>query len=309
MKGTTMRRWMIAATMAATMMGSSIAEAAGSLRTLPTQLERADEKKYGEGKKAYDDGDYATAAKTFAGIMNRVPESPANRSIRASLVLDVMASYQAAFERSGDVAMLKAGMDAYYAYFKAYRDAHASTNIPETVVEARFVLKEALAHAEGKSGRVKNDNGGGATTNDGGTTTNSDSAGNGNSAVKPASGSAAGSTDDAQSSSTTLIATGAVLLALGVGATAMIGIGAVEGKRAREDSKLPGYTDEQRDGIDKRGRSMNSLLIAGAVTAPVLAIAGISLVVVGAKNKRKAQLALAPSVSRRFAGVVLRGRF
>ncbi len=153
-------------------------------------------------------------------------------------------------------------------------------------------MKEALGHAEAG-------NHGG--TNNGGT--------NNGPAVKPASGNAAGSTDDPENSGTTLIATGAVLLALGVGATAMIGIGAIEGKRAREDGKLPGYSDEQREGIDKRGRSMNWLLIAGAVTAPVLAIAGISLVVVGAKSKRKAQLALAPSVTRRFAGVVLRGRF
>jgi hypothetical protein len=301
MTRTSMRRFLIAATMAVAMMGSSVAEAAPRLRTVPAQLDKADEKKYGDGRSAYEKGDYGSAAKTFSGIMNHVPESAANRTIRASLVLVIMAAYQAAYEGSGDIAMLKAGMDAYYNYFRAYRDAHASTNIPESVVDARFVMKEALGHAEA------NKNGGTTTNTNGGTTTTGNS-GN-EAAAKPASGGAAGSTDDSQSSSTTLIASGAVLLALGVGATAMIGIGAVEGKRAREDGKLPGYTDEQRDGIDKRGRSMNSLLIAGAVTAPVLAIAGISLVVVGAKSKRKAQLALAPSVTRRFAGVVLRGRF
>jgi hypothetical protein len=293
-----LRRWTIAATMAVTMMASSVAEAAGTLRTVPSQLDKSDASKYGEGKRAYDKGDYASAAKTFAGIMGRVPESPINRTIRASLVLDVMAAYQAAYEGSGDIAMLKAGVDAYYAYFQAYRDAHASTNIPESVVEARFVLKEALGHAEAKKNGGKPDDGG--KPSDGGKP---------NDGVTAASGSTAASTDDPGKPGTTLIASGAVLIALGVGATAMIGIGAIEGKRAREDGKLPGYTDEQRDTIDKRGRSMNSLLIAGAVTAPVLAIAGISLVVVGAKSKRKAQLALAPSVTRRFAGVVLRGRF
>ncbi|MFO0631612.1 MAG: hypothetical protein U0168_02040 [Nannocystaceae bacterium] len=100
-----------------------------------------------------------------------------------------------------------------------------------------------------------------------------------------------------------------MMLALGVGATAMIGVGAVEGARARDDQKLPGYSDDQRMRIDQRGRSMNALLISGAVLAPVLAVTGISLIAVGAKNKRKAQLAIAPAVTQRYAGVVLRGRF
>jgi len=86
------------------------------------QLEKGNEKKYGEGKRAYDEGEFGSAAKTFSEIMNHVPESPTNRTIRASLVLDIMAAYQAAYEGSGDIAMLKAGMDAYYGYFRAYRD-------------------------------------------------------------------------------------------------------------------------------------------------------------------------------------------
>jgi hypothetical protein len=94
-----------------------------------------------------------------------------------------------------------------------------------------------------------------------------------------------------------------------VGSTAMIGIGAVEGNRAREDQKLPGYTPEQRANIDRRGRSMNNLLIAGAVTAPVLSVAGIALVIVGAKKKKETHIAIAPSISTRLTGIVIRGRF
>ena len=315
------RRWIVASSLATTLMASGLAQAAGTLRTVPSQLDKSEATKYGEGKRAYDKGSYAAAGKTFAGLLGRVPESPANRSIRASLVLDTMAAYQAAYESGGDVAMLRAGMDAYYDYFRAYRDAHASTNIPEPVVEARFVMKEALGHAEAAGNRNNGTTNNGTTNN--GTTNNgnpsdttptnapTDAPNNGtpSNSNNARGGSRSASTDDVPKSGTTLVATGAVLIALGVGATAMIGIGAVEGKRARSDQKLMGYSDEQRTDIDRRGRSMNTLLIVGAVTAPLLALTGVSLVVVGATQKRKAQLAIAPSLTTKFAGVMLRGRF
>ena len=313
------RRWIVASSLATTLMASGLAQAAGTLRTVPSQLDKSEATKYGEGKRAYDKGSYAAAGKTFEGLLGRVPESPANRSIRASLVLDTMAAYQAAYESGGDVAMLRAGMDAYYDYFRAYRDAHASTNIPEPVVEARFVMKEALGHAEA-AGTRNNGTTNNGTTNDGSPSDttptdapnnapNNATPSNGNNARGDSRGSRSGSTDDVSKSGTTMVATGAVLIALGVGATAMIGIGAVEGKRARSDQKLMGYSDEQRTDIDRRGRSMNTLLIVGAVTAPLLAITGVSLVVVGATQKRKAELAIAPSLTTKFAGVMLRGRF
>ncbi len=307
------RQWLVAAVVAASLVLPGAAQAAGTLRTQTAQLERADATRYTAGKQAWDRQDFAAAAKTFEALLGRVAESPANRTIRASLVLDTMAAYRAAYERGGDVAMLRAGMNAYYGYFKTYRDTHASTNIPEAVVEARFVMKEALAHAE-SGGRRKAAGSGpaqpAATEPAAAEPTAAEPA-----AAEPArgagsSGRGAFSTDDPRPPGTTLIATGAVLVALGVGATAMIGVGAVNGKRARADQKLPGYTPEQRDRIDRRGRMMNTLLIAGAVTAPVLAVAGITLVAVGvAKKKRASGLAFAPEITGRYAGITVRGRF
>ncbi|HWB76060.1 MAG TPA: hypothetical protein VG755_13920 [Nannocystaceae bacterium] len=316
-----LRRWFAAAVIAAALGPSGFATAAAPLRSNPSTLPKGDVRnKYEQGARAYEGADYAKAGKQWAELLGKLPETPSSRTMRASLVIDTMSAYQAAYEANGDIAMLKAGMDAYYGYFKAYRDAHGSTNIPEPVVEARFVMKEALEHAEAGGNQPNNGTNGSGGTNGGGNTngtgtdgtsagvTNGNgSAGNNNAAnAKPKRGRGDRSESD---SATPLIASGAVLLALGAGASSMIAVGAVEGSRARQDQKLPGYSESQRMNIDQRGRSMNSLLIAGAVVTPVLVLSGISLIAAGAVKRHKAQIAIAPSVSTKFTGIVLRGRF
>lgn len=320
-----LRRWIAAAVIAAALVPSGFANAAAPLRSNPSTLPKGDVRnKYEQGARAYEGADYAKAAKTWADLLGKLPETPASRTMRASLVIDTMSAYQAAYEAGGDIAMLKAGMDAYYGYFKTYRDAHGSTNIPEPVVEARFVMKEALEHAE--VGGNKNGNNGGTGGSNGGGTANGNGTDNGGGAGTSAGGTSgngsAGGTSAAggkrkpgrgdrgeRDPATPLIASGAVLLALGAGASSMIAVGAVEGSRARQDQRLPGYSESQRMNIDQRGRSMNSLLIAGAVVTPVLVVSGISLLAVGAVKRHKAQLAVAPAVSPKFTGIVLRGRF
>jgi hypothetical protein len=318
-----LRRWIAAAVIAAALVPSGFANAAAPLRSNPSTLPKGDVRsKYEQGARAYEGADYAKAGKLWNELLGKLPETPSSRTMRASLVIDTMSAYQAAYEAGGDIAMLKAGMDAYYGYFKAYRDAHGSTNIPEPVVEARFVMKEALEHAEaggnrpndGKTGTGGTNGGGNANANgtDNGGTAAGGTNGNGSAEGKRAANGKPkrGRGDRGESDSATpLIASGAVLLALGAGASSMIAVGAVEGSRARQDQKLPGYTEAQRMNIDQRGRSMNSLLIAGAVVTPVLVLSGISLIAVGAAKRHKAQIAVAPSVSRKFTGIVLRGRF
>lgn len=100
-------------------------------------------------------------------------------------------------------------------------------------------------------------------------------------------------------------------MAVGVGSTSLIVVGAIEGQRARTDQKLPGYTDEQRDAIDKRGRQMNALFIAGLVTAPVLVGAGAALVAIGVKKRRAGSrmASVSPMLGGGLAGVTIRGRF
>ena len=117
-----LRQWLVAAAVAVTMASTGTVHAAGALRTVPSHLEKADASKYAEGKRAYEKQDYAAAGKTFTALLGRVPESPANRTIRASLVLDAMAAYQAAYEGSGGPFFL--GPKPSYADFHWFPWAH-----------------------------------------------------------------------------------------------------------------------------------------------------------------------------------------
>lgn len=116
---------------------------------------------------------------------------------------------------------------------------------------------------------------------------------------------------NADKAGTPLIAAGAAIMAVGVGASSLIVVGAVEGKRARADHKLPGYTDEQRAAIDKRGKSMNALFIAGLAATPALVGAGVALIIVGSKKRKQAamQASIAPLFKRGVAGVSVSGKF
>jgi len=311
------QRWITAAVVIAALAQAGTAHAlVPPLRSNPDAMPTDVRRQFTDGKKAYDAQEFARAAKGFAAALHRVPDTPVNRSVRAFLVVDAMVAYQEAFEVGEDIEMLRAGMEVYYGYFKSYRDVHGSTNIPQVVVEQRFAMKETLARAESRA------KGNGPTTTT--TTTTSTGTTTGTTAADPQpvaadddrgrkprernrdrSGPADGGTDRSKA----LIVSGAVNLALGVGLSSLIAVGAINGKRAREDQKNPGFTPEQRERIDQQGRTANALFISGLVLTPLFIAAGATLLGKGVSDRRKAQLSLAPSVTPRFAGVVLRGRF
>jgi hypothetical protein len=231
------------------------------------------------------------------------------------------------------VALLETGLDHYFRYFQLYRETYGSPRIPQQVVTARYDLKAMIddAKAGGKAAGngSGNDNEGNSNTsangnsagNDGGTQGESNHPTDHSSSAQDQDGAPADDSSGGVSvsvsgggpndrSGTPLIAAGAAVLALGVGASSMIAVGAIEGQRAREDQKTPGFTDEQRDRIDQRGRSMNGLLIAGAVVTPILVGTGAALLGVGVKRRRDRKLAaVVPTVNRSFVGVTIRGRF
>ncbi len=303
------KRWITAAVLFAALTHSATAQAlVPPLRSNPGAMTPEARKQFAAGQKAYDAQEFERAAQGFATALQKVQETPANRSVRAFLVVDAMVAYQEAFELSNDPAHLQAGLDLYYAYFKTYRETHGSTNIPEIVVEQRFAIKETLSRVESRK----------STTTTTTTPTSSSPSSNTNDSTPVAQAddrdrrnrnrdgrADVGTTDKSKP----LIISGAVSLALGAGASSMIAIGAINGRHAREDQKNPAYTDEQRDRIDQQGRTANALFIAGLVTTPVFLVTGAALLGKGLSDRRKAQLSFAPSVTPRFAGVVLRGRF
>jgi len=313
------QRCITAAVLVATLGHGAVAQAgaAPSLRSNPKTMSQGTRRQFDQGRAAYQAADFAKAGQTFAGALQGVPDVPTNRSVRAFLVVDAMSSYQEAYEKSGNVQMLETGMDVYYAYFKSYRDAYGTSNIPEVVVEARFVMKEALAHARQNGGKPGGSNGDNPqpppppdpqsdSTDDGATQPQPVAADRRGDRRRARADADSGTGGDA---STPLIASGATMLALGVGASSMIAVGAIQGQRIREDQKQPGYSDEQRERMDEQGKQMNAVFIAGLVVTPVLLATGSALLAKGLIDRRKARLSVAPSVTPKFAGVVVRGRF
>lgn len=127
-----------------------------------------------------------------------------------------------------------------------------------------------------------------------------------------------------------LTISGAVLTSLGVAGLAVMGGGVGRGRatddeiaalKDRKDWNDPCLTeyqacsDERRGKLDlliARGNASNAMMIAGGVTGGVFLIAGVTLLVLGRKQKRDAEkLALLPipSVTASSLGVLLHGRF
>ncbi len=315
----------------ATLLGTLVlAAAAPALAAAPLQANGASvpkgptQDRYRKGRIAFDAGRFEEAGQAWADVLDQVPESARNRGLRSKLILDVMSAYRAAYEQSGDVAMLERGLEHYFRYFAVYKETYQSPRIPREVVVARYDLKSMIDEAKKGSPQAAGDDGETGESSENGQTEES-TAGEpvsegsstreeGGAPVEPTRSSGArmevsgGGPKDRNG--TPLIAAGATVLALGVGASSMIAVGAIEGQRAREDQKMPGFTEEQRDRIDQRGRSMNGLLIAGLVTTPVLVATGAALLAVGAKRRRdRGVAAVSPTFGRSFAGVVVRGRF
>ena len=85
------------------------------------------------------------------------------------------------------------------------------------------------------------------------------------------------------------------------------------GKSADEDHAAAG-TKAEVDDADRRGRLGNTLTIAGAATAGVFAVAGVTLVVMGAQASKKrggtaANMWMAPALGTALTGFQVGGRF
>jgi hypothetical protein len=116
---------------------------------------------------------------------------------------------------------------------------------------------------------------------------------------------------------TGLIAGGAAMLTLGAGGLAMIGAGLAMGaSRQREAESLDLPAEQARlDELDRQGKQSNLIAYVGIAVAGVGLATGIALVVVGAKQRKRAggdesaSLRAAPWFGREGGGLSIAGRF
>lgn len=322
-----LRRWTAALVAAVALASvprvSAAADADPQPRTKVSALPKgAVTQRYRSGLESLREGRFAEAGQSFSDVLDLIPETPYNRALRSTVVLDAISAYRAAYDQASDVADLHAALETYYRYFAVYEETYGSPNIPPKVAQARFALKDAIAQAEASEPTESNDHDDQPSTPAESTEPSKSSTlehGSASQEAAPAdrdrsSGgrvaiSARGG-NTADRSGVPLIAAGAAVLAVGVGASSLIAVGAIGGQRAREDSKQPDQSDEQRDAIDRRGRTMNAVLIAGAISTPVLVGAGAALLGIGIRRHRRARVtAVLPKIRGSFVGITVKGRF
>ena len=115
-----------------------------------------------------------------------------------------------------------------------------------------------------------------------------------------------------------LIAGGSVLTAVGVGGISMVAAGMVisNQKQNEVESLILPQDQAEVERLDEEGAQANLIAYIGAGVAVAGLAAGVPMIAIGARKRKRAgsgsesaKVQLVPSVSRRFSGVALHGRF
>jgi hypothetical protein len=112
---------------------------------------------------------------------------------------------------------------------------------------------------------------------------------------------------DGRPGAVAITATGSVFLVIATVGVGMLAAGAAIADKAESDFEK-GPTVEDRLDANRDGERGQTIAVIGGVTAASLLPAGISLLIVG-RHRAKSHVAVVPSVSPRFAGLLLTGRF
>ncbi len=252
-----------------------------------------------EGQAQYDRGEFLEAARTWVRAAERLRETTANRDNRSAVYEYAADAFVRGLAGSTDPAALREAVDALRLHGDSFTRAYGTeTAVSARITGPREALEKQLADAEAaqlnappvepREDRAPTDTPEPTDTPSGG---------------KPWKG---------------LVIGGGVAAGLGLGAAVMAGVGGVRGRsfEAKFDDPanmcvLSAQTPRCAEFYDA-GKSSNAMTIAGAIAAPLLVGAGVTLLVVGLKRRdasRSARTALVPTFVPGFAGFTLSGRF
>ncbi len=254
-----------------------------------------------DGQARYSQQQFEQAGDVWSRIFEVLPENPVNRQERDTTLLITIDAYKEAYRvaregGSGDglargIEVLRRGVSVLDRYVAAFgRQYGPTTPVSPAAETAGRELRELLAAAERELGPPP--------APDAGIVTPPPS-------VIPLDDRGAD-----RPSGTGMIVGGSVLLALGLGATSMIIIGAVrakDAKRERNDARAD-MDDEAFRAADKKGSRANGLIIGGAVATGVLLAAGATLLGIGLRRRIRYQ-AFGPIFGPQYVGIGLAGRF
>lgn len=286
--------------------------------------------RYMAGRKAYDAGDAAAAAEAFVAALRRLPELPPYVRSRGSLALAWAQCEARLYLERGDLDHLARERSILAAYLG--RVDEIGRDQADRAAK-RALVTTRMAEIEAEFARLTGDHGDAETQI--ARSLEGEYAGVQQSAWAPRvedlawhrrrddprararqlteaerAGLDAGRGDDgeARRPGTAMIATGATVLAIGVGALAVMGVGMARAKAA--DDFSPTQSPDARRQQIERGTAGNAMAVAGAAVGAAAVITGAVLVGLGVKKRRgAARLELAPTVVRGGGGLVLGGSF
>lgn len=242
---------------------------------------------YQQGEARFATADFIGAIELWTEAFSSVPDSTDAARIKALLIYNIATARERAYEVTGDLTHLRQAKVLMVGYAESIPALFGDT--PEAEVERGKITERLNAItaqievADRKKARERRGDRPSDRPDD---------------------------APDSDRSHVVLLGTGAAALAVGVGGLAMMGAGLAIGSKANDLGDLADDDIDGRRSQFDRGRTGNTLAIAGGVVGGVFAITGAVLVGIGAKRKASARgSAWAPWIGPRAAGLGLRGRF
>ncbi|MBL4686993.1 MAG: hypothetical protein JKY37_20525 [Nannocystaceae bacterium] len=238
--------------------------------------------KYNEGRAKFETADYSGAIELWTQAYSSVPDNQSAARIKALLIFNIATAHERVYDVTKDLSQLRRArillVDFAPSLPQLYTDDLLQTEtarVNERIADIDTQIKAAedLARPPGERG--------------------------------PQPAPTDPSQDEPSAAGRGLVIGGAVTLALGAAGLGIMGAGLAIGSGAND------LTDPAQDDIDgrgdqfDRGRTGNSLAIAGAVVGGVGVLTGAVLIGLGLTRKRK----LAWNTGPGLVGVGLRGQF
>jgi hypothetical protein len=245
-----------------------------------------------EGQALLDKGQPRAAAQRWKAAADLLPETTANRDMRAGIHEYIADAYTAALAGSSDLELTREAAAALTDYCDGHTRAYGTeTPINPKLTAAQRDFAERRAAAEATAGPVARDAPPPVVT------------------PTPA--------DSPPSKPNTrpwkpLVISGGVLLGLGALSFAGAALGGLQGLQASKDyDSMCGKDDPSPPckALYADGKQANLLVATGVVFGALLVAAGVPLLVIGMKRKKAPQQALRPSLGPTHVGLQFSLRF
>ncbi len=243
---------------------------------------------YQQGEARFSTADFIGAVELWTEAFSIVPDTSDAGRIKALLIYNIATARERAFEVTGDVSYLRQARILMEGYAKSLSTLFGDTDEAEAERQKLTLrLNTIVAQIDAADRRAAR-----------GSPRNS-------SDERPDD---APEADDGRRRKA-LIGAGAASLVVGVAGLGLMGGGLAMGSNAND---IGGLADDDIDGRRSkfdRGRTGNTLAIAGGVVGGVFAVTGAVLLAIGAKRRSRTSTAVAPWVGAGLAGLGMRGRF